>query len=72
MHKASDITFWVFVAVYLTIRDWPFGDLLQTVADILLLIAAGFTIANHFVKEKSEVKEKASNRSRMVSTLSRI
>lgn len=55
MRKASDITFWVFVAVYLTIRDWPFGDLLQTVADILLLIAAGFTIANHFVKEKSEV-----------------
>ena len=52
MRKVGDVTFWMFVVVYLTIRDWPFGDMLQTAADILLLIAAGFTVANYFVKDK--------------------
>lgn len=50
--RKGDITFWAFVAVYLIIRDWPFGDMLQTAADILLLIAAGFTVANYFVRDK--------------------
>lgn len=42
----------MFIVVYLMIRDWPFGDMLQTGVDVLLLIAAGLTVANYFVKDK--------------------
>lgn len=52
MRKAGNVIFWAFLALYLIVREWPLGDTLQTVADIMLLIAAGLTIANYFVKDK--------------------
>lgn len=39
MKHFSKITFFLFVVIYLLIRDWPYGSTLQTAADILIVIA---------------------------------
>lgn len=52
MRKVGKVAFWVFVGAYLAVREWPLGDILQTVADILLLIAVGLTIADYVIKSK--------------------
>jgi len=41
----SNLLFATFVVIYLFVRNWPFGGMLQTIADILILVAIALTIA---------------------------
>ncbi|SNZ09988.1 hypothetical protein SAMN05421503_1452 [Terribacillus aidingensis] len=51
---SSKYSFFVFVLLYLTIRDYPFGDTLQTIADIALLVATIVTIISIVVERRTK------------------
>lgn len=54
MQYSSKYSFFVFVLLYLTIRDYPFGDTLQTIADIALLVATIVTIISIVVERRTK------------------
>lgn len=48
--KWSDFLLGIIILLWLFLRQWPFGDTLQTYTDVFLLIAAISTIFNHWRK----------------------
>ncbi|PAF38823.1 hypothetical protein CHH58_05205 [Terribacillus saccharophilus] len=48
----SKYGFTMFVVLYLLLRDYPFGDTLQTVGDITLLVAIILSIISWVMKKK--------------------
>ncbi|OPY59527.1 MAG: hypothetical protein A4E56_03165 [Pelotomaculum sp. PtaU1.Bin065] len=46
----SDLLFLVSVVLYLFARQWPFGGTLQTVADVLIVVALVLIVVNRFFK----------------------
>lgn len=50
--KRRDFFFWLFVGLYLFIRDWPFGGTMQTITDIFLFLAAVVSVVS-YLEEKN-------------------
>ncbi|WP_176720400.1 hypothetical protein [Desulfuribacillus stibiiarsenatis] len=48
----SGIFFWVFLGLYLIVREWPTGNTMQTVLDVLVVIVILLTILQMVMKEK--------------------
>lgn len=53
MLKGFDILFWILAVLHLATRQWPYGDTLQTVADVTIGLAAVLTAVKYWVSKKA-------------------
>ncbi|WP_176720415.1 hypothetical protein [Desulfuribacillus stibiiarsenatis] len=49
----SGLMFWVFVGLYLFVREWPNGSTWQTVLDVLATIAIFLALVDMFMGKES-------------------